>query len=271
MEQKVLECPHWVERSASIFLCTIPFLNLSSQEKIYLTWCSYNRQQFLLAAIQAQTPTPTLDLDCSQASNADSIQGIKHESPLYCPQKTFDQLLQSKRLSEDTIDLLYNAKALIDMAIDFDEGIVDEVDFNIALYYFKTRLEPHIATHGSGRTSKGNWIFECCRITVVIILTAIETCQSLMSSDSRLTLDLVKALEKTDIGDNWGDILGVLYWVSMIGSASSHGKPGHRLLDSTLGRTMSKLTAWDFSAALDPVRQFSRLQKALKNRNRVAP
>lgn len=211
-----------------------------------------------------------LDLDHSQASNTDSIQGIKHESPLYCPQKTFDQLLQSKRLSKDTVDLLYNAKALIDLAIDFDKGVVDRVDFNTALYCLKSRVERHVATHDSGYTSKGNSIFECCRITVVITLNAIETAQPLMSSDSVLTLELVRALEKTDIGDNWGDLLGVLYWVSMIGSASSHGKPGHRLLDSTLGRTMSKLTAWDFSAALEPVRQFSRLQKALKRRNQVA-
>jgi hypothetical protein len=102
-------------------------------------------------------------------------------------------------------------------------------------------------------------------------LTAIETYQPLASTDTVLTLDLVKALEKTDIGDNWGELSGVLYWVSMIGSASSHGRPDHRLLNSTLGRTMSKLacTDSDFGSAVEPVRQFSRLQMALKKRCQV--
>ena len=75
-----------------------------------------------------------------------------------------------------------------------------------------------------------------------------------------------QCIEKTDIEGNWGELSGVLYWVSMIGSASSQARPGHRLLDSTLGRTMSEIafTASDFGSAVESVRQFSHLQMALK-------
>jgi hypothetical protein len=181
------------------------------------------------------------------------------------------QLLQYKGVSEDTVNLLYHTKALVDLMIDFDEGVADELDFTIVLGNIKSELERHTLICEPQSASDTDWVFYCCRLTVVIMLTAIETYQPLASTDTVLTLDLVKALEKTDIGDNWGELSGVLYWVSMIGSASSHGRPDHRLLNSTLGRTMSKLacTDSDFSSAVEPVRQFSRLQMALKKRCQV--
>ncbi|KIM92659.1 hypothetical protein OIDMADRAFT_36437 [Oidiodendron maius Zn] len=229
-------------------------------------------QHLLLAALRAQPAIPMFDLYYSEASSVDSTHYIQHESPLYCPENTFDQLLQSKHINEDTVNVLYNAKALIDLVIDFDDGVVDEAGFSITFKYLKNDLEYHISTHDPRCTSTRNWIFECCRLTVVIVLRAIETGQSLISSDSMLTPCLITALEKTGIGDSWGELSGVLYWVSIIGSASSQGKPGHRLLDSTLGRIMSRLafTASDFSSAVEPVRQFSRLQMALKRRSQVA-
>ena len=167
--------------------------------------------------------------------------------------------------------ILYNAKILIDLVIDFDEGAIEEADFNITLFHIKNELERHISAENPQSASDRNWVFECCRLTVVIVLEAIETAQPLLSSNSALTLSLVSALEKADIGDNWGELSGVLYWVSMIGSASSQARPGHRLLDSTLGRTMSEIafTASDFGSAVEPVRQFSRLQRALRRRSQV--
>jgi hypothetical protein len=171
------------------------------------------------------------------------------------------------------MNVLYDSKALIDLVINFDEGVVNELDFNIMLGNIKSELERHTSVYEPQNAPHRDWVFECCRLTVVIMLIAIETAQPLTSSDLGLTLDLVKALEKTDIGDNWGELSGVLYWVSMIGSASSHGRPGHRLLDSTLGRTMSWLafTASEFGSAVEPVRQFSRMQMALKRRCQLVP
>ena len=199
------------------------------------------------------------------------MHSTKHESPLYCPQGTFTQLAQSQRLSEGTVYILCNAKALIDLVINFDEGAIEEVDFNSMFCHIKTELENHISIHDPRGASDGNWVFECCRLTVLIILSAIETTQTLASSDTALTLGLVGALGKTDIGGNWEELSGLLYWVSMVGAASSQGRPGHRLLDSTLSRTMSEIafTALDFGSAVEPVRQFSRFQMGLKKRSPV--
>jgi hypothetical protein len=169
------------------------------------------------------------------------------------------------------VHILYNAKALIDLVIKFDEGTIEEAGFDITLCHIKSELESHISAHDPQSASNGDWVFECCRLTAVIMLKAIESAQALASSDLALTLSLVGALEKTDIGGNWGELSGLLYWVSMVGAASSQGRPGHRLLDSTLGRTMSEIafTALDFGSAFGPIQWFSRLQMALKRRSQV--
>ena len=257
------------ERSASTSLCAFPFV--STHLKYLPDLVLFNRQNLLLAAIRAQPATSTFNFDYSQTPNANSMHGTKHESPLYCPQGTFTLLFQSKRLSEDTVYILCNAKALIDLVINFDEGAIEEVNFDSMLCHIKTELERHISTHDPRSPPDSNWVFECCRLTVLIILNAIETTQTLASSDSALTLGLVGALEKTDIGGSWEELSGLLYWVSMVGAASSQGRPGHRLLDSTLSRTMSKIafSALDFRSAVEPLRQFSRLQMGLMRRSQV--
>ncbi|KIW18415.1 hypothetical protein PV08_02703 [Exophiala spinifera] len=228
-------------------------------------------QNLLLAAIQAQPAASTFDLDYGQSSNAESTVRLKHESPLYGRQGTFAELFQSKRLGRDTMYILFHAKALIDLVIGFDEGAIEEAEFAVTLHHIKTALERYKSTDDLQTTSEGKWVFKCCHLTVMLILNAIETAQPLISSDPALTLGLVGALGKTDFGDNWGELSGILYWVTMVGSASSQGRPGHRLLDSTLNRIMGEVvfTAADFGAAVEPIRQFSRLQSAIRRRSQA--
>ncbi|KAF4630799.1 hypothetical protein G7Y89_g7339 [Cudoniella acicularis] len=175
---------------------------------VYQFGRTVRKQNLLLSAIRAQPTKSTFDLDYNQVLNTFSVNDTKHVSPLYCPQKTFAQLLQSKRFNEDTVHILYNAKVLIDLVIDFDEGAIEEADFNITLFHIKNELERHISANNPQSASDRNWVFECCRLTVVIVLEAIETAQPLLSSNSALTLSLVSALEKADIGDNWGELSG---------------------------------------------------------------
>jgi hypothetical protein len=121
-----------------------------------------------------------------------------------------------------------------------DEGAIEEADFNIMVFQIKNELDRHISANDPQSASDGSWVFEYCRLTVVIILEAIETAQDLLSSNSVLTLSLIGALEKTDIGGNWGELSCVLYWVSMIGSMDPHLVRQSQVTD--LVRTMSEIS-----------------------------
>lgn len=109
------------------------------------------------------------------------------------------------------------------------------------------------------------------RYAALITLEAISRRVPLTSTDQNLTAGLIKALEKTDIGDCWGDIRGVLYWVALTGSAASQGRDGCRMLDSTLGRSMFQMTFTGhdngFEEAVMPARVFGLMQEALRVRS----
>ncbi|ODQ74053.1 hypothetical protein LIPSTDRAFT_2065 [Lipomyces starkeyi NRRL Y-11557] len=80
-----------------------------------------------------------------------------------------------------------------------------------------------------------------------------------------LTQALIFALNHTDIGGTWGDMLGPLYWVALTGSACGQSKPMHPFLDSTLGRAMFEMgyTVRDFRCTVVPVKRFADLHRKL--------
>ena len=155
------------------------------------------------------------------------------------------------------MEVLYGAKSVIDALIDWDENLIEEEELNGRMLVAKRQLLAQ---------DHNDWVFECCRLTFGIMLAAIETRQPLVSNDQTITLALMHALQKTEVGDNWGDLSGILFWVSIIGSASSH--PGNRVLRSILGQIMAEITFTAFGDAVEPVLRFAKVQMALKRRSK---
>jgi hypothetical protein len=221
-----------------------------------------------MAAINVRPISPTFNCDFSNPSSPPQVRPVYNESPLYCPLGTFDQISQSKLCSEQTLYILYTAKGLIDLLVCDYECQIECQEFYMKLFDAKVRLEGYLSAEEPQSPSYGDWIFESCRLASHLMLKAIESNSGLISSDSALTTSLVRALARTDIGGNWGDMLGVLYWVLAVGSASSRGRLCHRILDSMLGRTMFDLafTSPEFVNAIIPTKRFALVQMALKRR-----
>jgi len=228
-----------------------------------------NSHHTLVAAISTKPPSPTFDIDFQNTPGTFRRIEASQESPLYCPSRTFDQLHQSKRCSQATLQILYSVKYLIDLLVNDHEN--EELRMEVSI--IKAQLESHLPANDPQSTSHGDWIFESCRITALIILQAIETDKPFPSSNPSLTLSLAQVLGKSDIGDNWGDMLGVLYWVSIIGLAAAQENAGHRLLGSTLSRVMFEMafTVPNFECALRPIQRFACMQAALKQRTQLYP
>jgi hypothetical protein len=223
-----------------------------------------NSHHTLVAAVSVKPPSPTFDIDFESTPGTFPRIGASQESPLYCPSRTFDQVHQSKRCSQATLQILYNVRDLIDLLVNDHEN--EELRIEVSIV--KAKLESLLPANDPQSTSYGDWIFESCRITALIILQAIETAKPFPSSNPSLTLSLAQALGKSDIGDNWGDMLGVLYWVSIIGLAAAQENAGHRLLGSTLNRVMFEMAfaVPNFECALRPIQRFACMQATLKRR-----
>jgi hypothetical protein len=221
-----------------------------------------------MAAINARPISPIFNCDFSNPSSPSQVPPIYSESPLYCPLGTFDQVSRSRLCSKQTLHILYTAKDLIDLLLYEYESQIGRQEFYMRLFDVKIRLESHVSAKEPQSPSYGDWVFESCRLASHLMLAAVDAGTGLISSDPALATSLVQALVRTDIGGNWGDMLGVLYWVLVVGSASSRGSPCHRSLDSMLGRTMFDVafTGLEFSNAVIPTKRFALMQMALNKR-----
>ncbi|TGO72136.1 hypothetical protein BELL_0490g00130 [Botrytis elliptica] len=193
-------------------------------------------------------------------------------SPLYCPSGSFESARQLKGFDDSLIQVLYIAKDLIDLITEGCEQTVDSANYqsrlSAALYF----LQPCTVKMGPSNLTSQYWIFECCRLATLIMFQAIKTCTPLPSSDEYLTSAMICAIERTDVDETWGDVLGILYWVSIIACASSQGRSDPGILDSRLGRTIFKIASsvQNFEYATGPAQKFAQMQMVLARRYKLA-
>ena len=110
-------------------------------------------------------------------------------------------------------------------------------------------------------------IYESCRLTNLIVLNAIMKSQQLAEADCSITSKLAKTLGHTDVTSNWSDMLGVLYWIALVGTAATIGKPEFVYMSSILGSATFELcyTTKDPRTAIRPVQVFSRLHSLIRS------
>ncbi|TGO19920.1 hypothetical protein BTUL_0002g01690 [Botrytis tulipae] len=193
-------------------------------------------------------------------------------SPLYCPSGSFESVRQLKGFDDSLIQVLYIAKDLIDLVIGGYEQTVDNANcqsrLSAALYF----LQPGTVKIGPSNLTSQYWIFECCRLATLIMFQAIRTCTLLPSSGEYLTSAMICAIERTDVDETWGDVLGILYWVSIIACASSQGLSDPGILDSRLGKTIFMIASsvQNFEYATGPAQKFAQMQMGLARRYELA-
>ncbi|KAF7939104.1 uncharacterized protein EAE97_007185 [Botrytis byssoidea] len=193
-------------------------------------------------------------------------------SPLYCPSGSFESVRQLKGFDDSLIQVLYIAKDLIDLITGGYEQTVDNANhqsrLSVALYF----LQPGTVKMGPSNLTSQYWIFESCRLATLIIFQAIKTCTPLPSCDEYLTSAMICAIERTDVDETWGDVLGILYWVSIIACASIQGRSDHGILDSRLGKTIFMIASsvQNFEYATGPAQKFAQMQMGLARRYELA-
>jgi len=193
------------------------------------------------------------------------------DSPIYYSSDSFEHIRQLQSCSDQTCNLLYIGRDINNLILENHETHIDVQTFNWRLLTLKTQLENETYVRSTSGI-QNDWIFESCRLAILVTMQAVETCKPLSSTDESLTQALVQALEKTNTADKWEDMLGSLYWVCMIGAAASEGRAGHKILASTLGRTMFQMAFGmdDFDCAVKPIQRFAAMQIALNRRFEVA-
>ncbi|KAM3068413.1 hypothetical protein ACMFMG_009549 [Clarireedia jacksonii] len=219
----------------------------------------------LVSAIRVEEPSVTFD-DTLTSSTKTEDRSSQLVSPLYCPPGSFEAIGNLNGASNLLIQVLYIAKDLTDLIIEDYETAVEPAMFQSRLsiaQYALSSLPPH-SSH-----QQYPFHYATTHLIASLLLHSLVTSTPLLSSPASLTRSLVQTISCTNISETWGDMLGLLYWVCMIGAAASQGRDSHGILDSTLGRTMFRMAfeVVDLEAAVEPARRFATLQLALGRRH----
>jgi hypothetical protein len=181
------------------------------------------------------------------------------ESPLYCPREDFYSVRKHPKCSVQTLQVLRWMRYLIDAVTDHNSAPNAE--------YASVRASliamPSVTT-AVDKFSR-DYIFESCRLASMIMITALDTGTPFVDLNGSLGEELKLALEKTDIGGYWGSMSGVLFWIAMVGSAATFGKPQHSFMNSVLVRGDHELTYRNsmFEAATLAAYKFQRLHRQI--------
>ncbi|OAG01714.1 uncharacterized protein CC84DRAFT_1221199 [Paraphaeosphaeria sporulosa] len=177
------------------------------------------------------------------------------ESPLYSPREQMYSVVTDPACSKHTYNLLCDVRDLTDVFLDYNDNlatIVDEhdhnrlrtlsVDYDLKVAQFRTKLASMPSAYTPGLPTSNDWIYEACRITALIYMSALITGvpfsqaadptlnavvrEAASISDEgwptkRLTESLYEVVERTNTGDSWNNMVGVFYWVCVVGSAAA--------------------------------------------------
>ncbi|KAF2443475.1 hypothetical protein P171DRAFT_495244 [Karstenula rhodostoma CBS 690.94] len=177
------------------------------------------------------------------------------ESPLYSPREQMYSVVTDPACSVHTYKLLCDVRDLTDVFLAYSDNlatIVNEddhsrlrtlsADYDAAVAQFRTRLASMPSAYTPGLPTTNDWIYEACRLTALMYMAAIITCVPFSAAadpaqnavvrtaasisdggwpTKRLTESLYEVVERTNTGDSWNNMVGVFYWVCVVGSAAA--------------------------------------------------
>ncbi len=149
------------------------------------------------------------------------------ESPAFCPTPGFSALVKSDRCSGLLLRLLELMHHLIGLVTFRAEGTTYATPYLLQKDEIRAQLLSFRPAETHGHSATGDFIYESCRIAAVILERALFQSVSFSAAvnGTIYTALLKRALRKTDTEQCWGDMTGVLSWVTLIGAAAAHYSP----------------------------------------------
>ena len=118
-------------------------------------------------------------------------------------------------------------------------------------------------------------IYECCRLTSLIMLRAEEASLSLRAAVENTTIleDIRHSLQHTDTANLWGDHIGLLFWVIVVVNAAAFHTTHHLFTTSILTNLMFEVcySDYDLDVALIPLEKMIWFEGYCKSGRSVLP
>lgn len=113
------------------------------------------------------------------------------------------------------------------------------------------------SAHVPSLPCSSDYVYECCRLISVLMVRSVQVKCSwkTMAGRNSLLPQLREALHRTDLGNLWGNKLGLLYWVILVFHCAAFGTPDYLLGHSVQTRIHFELTysRTDWHGAVKPM------------------
>lgn len=146
------------------------------------------------------------------------------ESPLFCPKSDFSALGKSQRCSAPLLQLLELVHHLIELVTSTAESTTYSTPYSRQKEDIRAHLLCFRPAESQGHSATGDFIYEACRIAAVILERALFQTVSFSAAvnGTMCTALLKRAVQKTNTEECWGDMAGVLLWVTLVGASAAH-------------------------------------------------
>lgn len=216
------------------------------------------RHHNCIAAINAELPDKVCDIAEHQVTGFTS--GRIKESPLYRLSSSFHTISASKCFPLDLLQVLNASYDLVELVLKNSDSYRGAEPYLTYLSSIRGQIMSFTSINERNSPSKGDYVYECSRLASVIMLSCVESSQPLSKCPQSLIDMLVDALKRTEVGDNWGDLSGLMYWVVLVGAAVTQGRNEPGYMDSVLTQIMLHMcfSGYSLDSALEPPRKFGR-------------
>jgi hypothetical protein len=206
--------------------------------------------------------------DITEQDVPEFTNGLINESPLYRITASFDTISTSKCSSARLLHVLNATYDLVDLVIQYSDGDPNLDPYSSSFSKIQRQITGFSSINKQDRPTKGDHIYESSRLASVVMLYCVEKSLPFSKTPQSLVDMLVSAVKKTNVGDNWDDFSGVMYWVILVGAAVTQGRSGPGYMDSLLTQLMLHMcfSGYSLDSGLEPPRKFGRFHHIIKTR-----
>lgn len=169
-----------------------------------------------------------------------SDKDVVPESPLFCPRARFFTLERSKRCNAATRELIQKLKQLADVAaspLEQSSWDTDQHKRSILAYIRALPAAAQLPAVSTELDRKARHRYEACRLAGLLYAESLVDRRPLSeivrAGEGAVSLEaLVEAIRRSDCphSECWGDMTGVLYWVTLVGGAAARDAVERRWL-----------------------------------------
>lgn len=203
-------------------LARLVILYVVRRNTVWSTLTTLNRTGLSSAIFRERHPHPYFVDSAAQFGAARDYTPMRLESPVCCARGSLLNVVDSQQCSAELTSLLHNLHYMCDIASHYRPDSPNNIKYELYRDTVRTTIRSFPAFDPTAHFP--DHIYECCRLSALILEEAMynRVPFSVAVRHTNLVAQLKESLAQTDLDNSWGDLEGVLIFVTHVAAAASY-------------------------------------------------